>query len=202
MKPRKPLTRRTPMPRGTTPLRRTELKRGDSQLKRTGFKAKARDLNDSGRDSGYAARCNGPTKPRIESSEIPKPIRDAVLARDGYSCQRCGRYLMDTIRYGLQHRRPRGAGGSRLLHTMANLVTLCGWVGDAGTCTDEVEERDRVQATADGWLLPKRLARIAPEEWPVLRWAPGGAQWQQPGDGWSAADPHPRQVEMGGGRVA
>jgi hypothetical protein len=135
-------------------------------------------------------------KPRIESSEIPKAIRDAVLERDRYSCQRCGRYLVDGIRYGLQHRRPRSAGGSRLLHTMANLVTLCGWTTDPGTCTAWVELEDRERATAEGWLLPHKLHTVALEEWPVLRWTPDGPEWQQPGEHWTPASPHPRQLEM------
>ena len=193
MKQRKPLVRRTPIPRGTTPLRRTEIKR--SSIRSRGSVG---DASPDGPTAQAARRRGGPTKPRLESSTIPKAIRDAVLERDGYSCVRCGRYLVDTIRYGLQHRRPRGAGGSRLLHTMANLVTLCGWVGDAGTCTDEVEERDRDRATADGWLLPKRIRTVTPEEWPVLRWTADGPEWQQPSEQWTPATPHPRQIELGG----
>lgn len=196
MRQRKPLERHTPMPRATTPLKRTELKCGGSELKRSPIKQR-RSASDASSD-GPAPPPRGPVKPRLESSEIPAGIRAAVLERDGYSCQRCGRYLVDTVRYGLQHRRPRGAGGSRLLHTMANLVTLCGWVGDAGTCTDAVEERDRERATAEGWLLPTRLAIVTPEEWPVLRWTPDGQRWMQPGDGWTPAEPHPRQIELGG----
>ncbi len=198
LQPGKPLERRTPMPRGTTPLKRTELKRGASQLKRDGAQLKPRGSVGDASPDRPTTTPNGPVKKRSESSTIPPAIRAAVLERDGYSCQRCGRYLVDTIRYGLQHRRPRGAGGSRLLHTMANLVTLCGWVGDAGTCTDEVEERDRERATADGWLLPKRIRTVTPEEWPVLRWTAAGPEWQQPGEQWAPAAPHPRQLELGG----
>lgn len=131
-----------------------------------------------------------PSRPvRVSSSEIPEDIRLAVLERDNYSCARCGRYLVDTIRYGLQHRRPRGRGGSRLLHTMANLVTLCGWSVDAGTCTEWVEVIDRVEATRQGWLVPHG---VRPEDWPVER-AP--KRWEQPGDIWTPASPHPRQRE-------
>lgn len=133
-----------------------------------------------------------PSRPvRVSSSEIPEDIRNAVLERDRYSCARCDRYLVDTIRYGLQHRRPRGRGGSRLLHTMANLVTLCGWSVDAGTCTEWVEVIDRVEATRQGWLVPHG---VAPEKWPV-ELAPN--RWEQPGDIWTPAKPHQRQIEMG-----
>lgn len=201
LQPGKQLERRTPMPRGTTPLRRTEFKRNGS-----GFQSGAKnespfrsrgsvgDASPDGPTAQPAGRRNGPVKPRLESSTIPPAIRDAVLERDAYSCVRCGRYLVDTIRYGLQHRRPRRVGGSRLLHTMANLVTLCGWVGDAGTCTDHVEEQDRAGGRRDGWLVPHG---VTPEEWPVLRWTAAGHEWQQPGEQWTPATPHPRQLEMG-----
>ena len=182
------------MTRGTTPLKRTELKRGTSQLKRTSMPRGSAGPSPS---DGPTPHPRGPVKPRIESSVIPKAIREAVLERDGYSCQRCGRYLVDGIRYGLQHRRPRGTGGSRLLHAMANLVTLCGWTTDPGTCTAWVEIEDRERAAAEGWLLPHKLRTVALEEWPVLRWTEAGHEWQQPGDTWRSATPHPCQIEMG-----
>lgn len=182
MKSRKPM-KRTPLARGDKPLERK------TELKRTWFNRGTREPKAKAKKPTP----NGPTKPRLESSEIPKAIRDAVLERDQFSCVRCGRYLVDTIRYGLQHRAPRKGGGSRLRHTMANLVTLCGWVGDAGTCTDHVEERDRPGARRDGWLVPDGV--VTPEEWPCLRWTPDGPQWMQPGTEWVPASPHPRQTE-------
>lgn len=130
-------------------------------------------------------------QPSPSSSHIPSPIRSAVAKRDGFSCQKCGRNLFDTIRYGLQHRRPRGMGGSKRLHTMANLVVLCGWSVDEGTCTAWVEVEDREAATRDGWLVPNG---VVPEEWPVLRF---GTSWEQPGDMWVTAEPHPMQIELG-----
>jgi hypothetical protein len=177
----KPLVRHTPMPRASAPLRRSPMPRGSA---------------GPSPSDGPTPHPRGPVKPRVESSVIPSAIRAAVLERDSYSCQRCGRYLVDTIRYGLQHRRPRGAGGSRLLHTMANLVTLCGWTTDPGTCTAWVELEDRVRAAAEGWLLPHNLRTVTPEEWPVLRWTAAGHVWQQPGEQWTAAEPHERQREM------
>jgi hypothetical protein len=130
-------------------------------------------------------------QPSASSSRIPSPIRSAVVKRDGWSCQRCGRNLFDTIRYGLQHRRPRQMGGSKLLHTMANLVVLCGWSTDEGTCTAWVEVEDRAGAARDGWLVPNG---VTPEEWPVKRF---GVRCEQPGDEWLPGVWHPRQVEMG-----
>jgi len=126
----------------------------------------------------------------LQSSTIPAPIRRDVVTRDGWECQRCSRSIYG-IRAGLQHRRPRGAGGSTRLHTMANLVLLCGWADDPDTCTHLVERLDRPGATRDGWLVPNG---VAPEEWPVLRY---GKDWMQPGSEWVPALPHPDQIERG-----
>lgn len=147
------------------------------------------------------ARVQRMAKPRMpevsaSSSNIPSAIRSAVIKRDGWSCQRCGRNLFDTVRYGLQHRRPRQMGGSKRLHTMANLVALCGWSVDEGTCTAWVEVEDRPGATRDGWLVP---LGGDPEEWPVLRY---GTSWEQPGVGWEKTSPHERQIELGALEVA
>lgn len=185
----KPLERHTPMPRATTPLKRSPMPRGSAGVVSSG--------------GPTPPPRNGPTKQRLESSEVPEPIRLAVYARDEWRCMRCGIYIPDSgRRWGLQHRRPRQKGGSRLLHTMPNLVLLCGFTVDAGTCTEWVELLDRTRAIAEGWLLPHKFRTVTPEEWPVLRWTPDGPRWMQPGDGWVAAVPHERQVEMGGGRVA
>lgn len=126
----------------------------------------------------------------VSSSTIPAAIRKDVLRRDAWQCQRCARSITG-IRAGIQHRRPRGMGGSKLLHTMANLVLLCGWADDPDTCTHWVERQDRPAATRDGWLVPMGMA---PEEWPVFRF---GTRWELPGDGWVKAEPHPRQIELG-----
>lgn len=122
-------------------------------------------------------------KPRV-----PKKLRDDVLERDEFTCMRCGTAVTPPF-YSLQHRRPAGMGGSKLVHTMANLVTLCG----SGTtlCHGEVES-DRITARAEGWLVPNG---VTPEEWRVWRWTPDGHRWEQPGVTWVPASPHPRQTE-------
>jgi len=135
------------------------------------------------------------SEPDIQSSTIPRAIRQAVLLRDRHECQRCGRSIFG-IRYGIQHRRPRQMGGSRRLHTMANLVVLCGWTVDEGTCTEWVEITDRTAAKRDGWLVPNGAD---PEDWPVRRF---GASWEQPGAGWEKTSPHERQIELGALEVA
>lgn len=124
----------------------------------------------------------------LSSSTIPASIRKDVLRRDQFECQRCGRSIYG-IRAAIQHRRPRGMGGSKLLHTMANLVLLCGFTEDPGTCTRWVEIEDREAAYAAGWLVPMGYT---PEEWRVRRF---GAGWEQPGDVWVPADPHPDQED-------
>ena len=133
-----------------------------------------------------------PSRPvRGSSSEVPEEIRVAVLKRDGDACTRCGAAIVRPY-YSLQHRRPRGMGGSRLLHTMANLVTLC---GSATTgCHGEVES-DRETSTRLGWLVPHG---VTPEQWPVWRWTADGHRWEQPGDTWELAVPHERQRDLGG----
>lgn len=125
-------------------------------------------------------------KPSV-SSNIPTKLRNAVLVRDGNRCQRCGLSLYGRD-YSLQHRDPRGMGGSKLRHTMANLVALCGTATTG--CHGDVESF-RNDAKRDGWLIPDG---VTPEEWPVLRFE---ARWEQPGDVWVQAEPHPRQIEMG-----
>ena len=161
MKPRKEPLKRTPITR-KTPMR---------------------NLGKSGKPPMVKAR------KRSESTHIPKAIRDAVLARDDWRCQRCGQDISNWYTpYSLQHRRPRGMGGSKLLHTMANLVTLCGTATSPGHCHSAVEG-DR-GSNAVGWLVPNGAT---PEHWPVLRF---GEWWEQPGDTWVRCDPHWRQVEL------
>jgi 5-methylcytosine-specific restriction endonuclease McrA len=52
---------------------------------------------------------------------IPKKIRDLVLARDGH-CMHCGNEDNTLI---LHHRKNKGLGGSKLLDTPDNLLTVC-----------------------------------------------------------------------------
>lgn len=157
MKPGKPLQRSTPM-------------------RRASFKSKA----------GAGLKCAGTTKsPRYTGPT--KKMRDAVLARDDYTCQRCGRGIHNQP-YSLQHLLPRGRGGK---NTMRNLVTVCGSATTPGMCHDWMENQERRLATRDGWLVPNG---INPDDWPVLRF---GQRYETPGDEWSPAEAHPRQIEMG-----
>jgi 5-methylcytosine-specific restriction endonuclease McrA len=106
-----------------------------------------------------------------------------VRQRDG-SCCRCG----SVQNLDVHHRLPRRMGGASKPETsfgMANLVCLC------RPCHAQVESF-REDAEAAGWLVPQG---VTPKEWPVLRF---GKSWEQPGDGWVKAEPHPRQIEMMG----
>lgn len=123
----------------------------------------------------------------VTSSKVPARIREAALCRDGRCCQRCGVSLYGRD-YSLQHRDARGMGGSKLKHTLANLVALCGTATTG--CHGHVES-ERTESVRDGWSVPNG---VTPEEWPVLRF---GKSWELPGSGWVKAEPHPYQIEMG-----
>lgn len=84
---------------------------------------------------------------------IPHKTRARVLARDDYSCVRCGQSVL-RIAYSLHHRRPRGMGGSRdaRINQPANLLTLCGHATSPDGCHLRVEA-DRLDAKASGYLL-------------------------------------------------
>ncbi len=120
-----------------------------------------------------AARYTGP----------PTVLRREVLERDSWLCQRCG-LTVDGKPYSLQHRLPRGRGGT---NTLANLVTLCGDATHPDYCHAHVEQFRR-RATREGWLVP---TGISPEDWPVLRF---GQAWEMPGEDWAEVEPHPMQI--------
>lgn len=96
----------------------------------------------------------------------PTPeTRALVMERDGYQCVKCGLPVFGEPGrdYSLQHRTPRGMGGSRdpRLNLPSNLVLLCG----SGTtlCHGEVES-NRSAARAHGYLVSRPLD---PAEVPV-----------------------------------
>lgn len=198
MKPRRAPMKRTKIERGTSELRRTEFKRKGSGFQSgaenaTRFNSQRGSVGDASPDGPTPQRRNGPVKRRSESTNIPKPIKLAAYARDEWRCQNCGLYIPGSgRRWCLQHRDARGMGGSKLRHTLPNLVLMCGWVGDPGTCTQWAEVEQRATATRLGWFVPNGAA---PEEWRVWRWTRNGHRWEQPGDIWTPAEPHPRQLE-------
>ncbi|MFJ1539349.1 hypothetical protein ACIODS_12470 [Micromonospora chalcea] len=78
-----------------------------------------------------------------------------VIERDRGCCVRCGRHVAGGVRgrdFSIQHRRARGAGGTRRADTNMpqSLIVLC---GSATTgCHDHVE-RNRVEARGFGWAV-------------------------------------------------
>jgi 5-methylcytosine-specific restriction protein A len=96
----------------------------------------------------------------------PSPeTRQAVMERDGFQCVRCGNVVSGEPGrdFSLQHRIPRGMGGSRdpRLNLPSNLILLDG-SGTTG-CHGEVESH-RADAETDGYLVPRTLH---PTEVPV-----------------------------------
>lgn len=93
---------------------------------------------------------------------------ELVGERDGWRCVRCGHQVSDErgVGWSVQHRRPRGSGGSRdpRLNQPANLVILC---GSAVTfCHGEVES-NRAASRAYGYLISQH-SPVAPADVPVL----------------------------------
>lgn len=91
----------------------------------------------------------------MKALQIPQGVRDALAARSGGVCERCGRERATQA----HHRRPRAMGGSRDGHTntLANLLHL----GDS--CHEWVESY-RAEATRNGWLVRQGYN---PETYPV-----------------------------------
>jgi hypothetical protein len=125
-----------------------------------------------------AARYTGPSA----------KLRKAVLERDQFHCQRCGRAI-GSGPYALQHRLPRGRRTIDA-NVMANLVTLCGDATNPDYCHSHVESF-RLRAVRDGWLVP---SGIDPAGWPVKRF---GQMWSMPGEDWTECEPHPDQETWG-----
>lgn len=133
---------------------------------------------------------NRPARPpqrRGGAAPIPVKLRALVVERAGYSCDRCGRYLVGQL-YSLQHRRAKGAGGrgGGYLDTAANLVVLCGHATSPGGCHLWAEEfSGRTTASSCGFVIRGELD--APEDVPILR---HGRDWVIPSKlGWIPAAP-------------
>lgn len=97
-----------------------------------------------------------------------KAILDIVWERDQSRCFRCGRMLhRGAGDYSIQHRIPRGMGGSRdpVLNSPSNLVLLC---GSATTGCHGWAESYRVDAMAQGFLI-SHLSWVHPAHVPIVR---------------------------------
>src|SRR5690242_5745422 len=94
-------------------------------------------------------------------------FRAAVLERDGTTCQCCG--IDVTLKLAsIQHRIPRGAGGSARVNVVSNGVLVCGSATTPGSCHNWMEHEERAIARDNGWLLPKNNPSIDPSKEPIL----------------------------------
>jgi 5-methylcytosine-specific restriction endonuclease McrA len=59
----------------------------------------------------------------LRTDDVPSAVRDSVLERDDYQCQRCGSY--DNLH--LHHVVPRSLVFDETKHSPNNLVTVCFW---------------------------------------------------------------------------
>jgi 5-methylcytosine-specific restriction protein A len=98
----------------------------------------------------------------------------AVLERDRGACVRCGRSIAGERGrdWSIQHRIPRGMGGSRdeRLNQPANLLVLCG--SGVTFCHGDIES-NRTVALAEGYLLhriqdPAEVPVNAAEGWTLF----------------------------------
>ena len=99
--------------------------------------------------------------PKATRAEI-EAARAVVLERDENTCQRCGVNVLYRLA-SIQHRIPRGSGGSAKVWQPSNLALVCGSGTTPGSCHNWMEHEDREQAEFDGWLLPKLNADINTE---------------------------------------
>lgn len=143
MNPGRGLQRRTELPRGAGPERRTPLPRGNGPARRPPAD------QPPGRHPA-PARGRRPTGPTAA-------VRRLVLERDGHRCVRCGTPCgpgRGGVGYSLQHRLPRGDGGTRdpLVNGAANLVVLCGHATHPDGC-HWLAEHHRTWAVGCGYLI-------------------------------------------------
>lgn len=160
------------------PLKRTKPLDGGDPLRRSIPLRSGPSREGKAKPAGKRARYTGPSQ----------KLRQAVLERDDYHCQRCGRAI-GSGPYSLQHRLPRGRRSTDA-NTMVNLVTLCGDATHPDYCHSHVESF-RLRAVREGWLVP---SGIDPQLWPVKRF---GQEWSMPGDTWTECEPHPDQEHWG-----
>jgi hypothetical protein len=113
-----------------------------------------------------------PTK-RSRDTGPSKAVVVQIAQRDEWSCFRCGGscHGQRGWDWGVQHRRARGMGGSRLADTNQpqNLILLCGSATSPGGCNARVESRQPADEGL-GWSINQYEN---PLEVPVLHWQNG-----------------------------
>jgi hypothetical protein len=98
-------------------------------------------------------------------------FRKVVLDRDGTTCQMCGEDV--TLKLAsIQHRIPRGMGGSALVNIPSNGVLVCGSATTPNSCHNHIEHVDRGQALDLGYLIHK-LSGLHPSTVPLWTYTRG-----------------------------
>lgn len=124
---------------------------------------------------------------RRNTGPTPKTV-EKVLKRDGYACVRCGQPITGErgMDWSIQHRRPRGSGGSRdpRINRPANLIVLC---GSAVTLCHGAVESNRAAARAYGYLVSQHTP-VTPAEVPVLVTTDPGGAYGMPEIEWRLLD--------------
>jgi HNH endonuclease len=108
-------------------------------------------------------------------AESQSEIRDGVLRRDGYQCQRCGARVDGSASSSCHHRKLKGRGGP---DTPENRVMLCG-SGTTG-CHGWVHANPR-EARLHGWLVS---AYADPAE--LTMWSAPRREWVRLGTDYQA----------------
>lgn len=122
----------------------------------------------------------------MTAKAVPLKLRQMIIERAEYSCDRCGLHLPGRM-YSLQHRRSRSAGGRKDAHTPANLIVMCGSATTPDSCHNAIENTGpgRVEGYALGFAIRGEITK--PEETPIFRHL---QTWVIPGDGvWIPAEP-------------
>lgn len=92
------------------------------------------------------------------SPKASRAVQDAARAivheRDAGRCCMCGIHITDG-NGAVHHRTPKGMGGSALLESPANLITLCGR-GNADGCHGKAHSNPQ-WARNHGWIVSRSL---------------------------------------------
>lgn len=199
---RTPMTRKTPMNRGsgfgrTNPLPPREAPAAppmDLVAARAAMARQAASLATPRQDMRAAPKPDLVVKAR--PSGFPPVVRQTILDRDHGACVRCGVPIeSSSVGYSLQHRNARQMGGTSdpRINQTGNGVVLC---GSATTgCHGWVEQTDPVAATragyaVEGWADPVSVPMLTMRDgW--VRIDNNGGRWQVPtppdGDAHAAA---------------
>lgn len=149
------LTRKTGLAPGRPPARLTPLLPGDAPQRSAHLTRSASIPRD--RPGLAAAKPTGPSR----------EVRDLVVQRDRGRCAWCSTYADGPAGYSLQHRLPRGAGGTNVdaVNSPANLIVMC---GSGTTGCHGLAEHHPGWARLCGYKIP-RGADTEPARIPVWR---------------------------------